>query len=99
MWCYIVGLIGLLTSSIGAMLLVFKAVKSEDQILHEATPMVPALPAGVETEEMWKEALRKLPMVQALLRQSQQAKVGFCILAVGFIFQFVGALALLINTQ
>jgi hypothetical protein len=94
MWS-IVGLVGLFESFSGAALLAFTAVKSESQILHEGTPRIPAVSAH-PGDEKFKEAVRNLPHVQALLRQSRVAKCGLWILAIGFLLQFTGALALFI---
>lgn len=95
MWS-IVGLVGLFVSFSGAALLAFTAVKSEGQVLREGTPRIPAIKSGHIGGEEYKEAVRNLSHVQALLRQSRVAKCGLWILAIGFLLQFTGALALFI---
>ena len=93
MWS-IVGLVGLFTSFSGAALLVFTAVKSEGEIWNEAALRMPV--GGSLGSEEYKNSLRNMPNVQALLRHSRVAKYGLWILTIGFLLQFSGALALFI---
>jgi len=92
MWS-IVGLIGLSMSFVGAFLLAIKAVKSEGEILNEAAPRLPI--GGPPGSEEYKNSLRNMPNVQALLRQSRVAKCGLWILTIGFLLQLISAIALL----
>ena len=94
MWS-IIGLVGLFVSFSGAALLAFTAVKSECEILNEATPRMPVSSGGPGTEN-FEKAVRNLPNVQALLRQARVARYGLWILVIGFLIQFTGALALFI---
>jgi hypothetical protein len=94
MWS-IVGSIGLFVSFSRATLLAATAVKNKDEILNEAAPRLP-VSAGPPVTDKFKEALLRLPQVQALLRQSRVAKYGLWILTISFLLQFSGALALFI---
>jgi hypothetical protein len=96
MWS-IIGLVGLAISFSGATLMASKGVKSEDEILSEAAPRLPV--GGPPGSNQYKKSLREMPNVQALLRQSKLARFGLWILAIGFIFQFGGALGSFIVTK
>ena len=95
MWS-VIGLIGLGISFAGAVLLATRGVKSEDEILNEAAPRLPV--GGPPGSGPYKKSLRKMPNVQALLRQSKAAKCGLWIITIGFLLQFSSALALFVVT-
>ena len=92
MWL-IIGLAGLFVSFFGAAMVAIKAVKSEGEILNEAAPRLPV--GGPPGSQEYKDSLRNMPNVQALLRQSRVVKRGLWILTTGFLLQFVSALVLL----
>lgn len=92
MWS-IVGLVGLFVSFSGPALLAITAVKSEGEILNEAALRMPV--GGPLGSEEYKNSLRNMPNVQALLRRSRVAKCALWILTIGFLLQFISALVLL----
>ena len=96
MWS-ILGLIGLIVSFSGAILVAITGVKTEDEILNEAAPRLPV--GGPPGSNQYKKSLREMPNVQALIRQSKTARTGLWILAVGFLIQFSSALAIFMVTK
>ena len=86
---------GLLVSFAGASLLAFISITSREQILKEtSTGKVPVLNNATYKElgfeKAMEEAKSKMPDVQAKIVQSKLAKIGFSVLASGFILQLTG---------
>ena len=88
-------IVGLSVSFIGASILAFNSITSREQILKETSTGQTVVINNerrkeVGLEKAMEEAKSKMPDVQAKIVQSKLAKIGFSVLASGFILQLTG---------